>query len=752
MLTGESLPVNKISTDKLINLDLNHPMLNASLQKHLLYNGTNVVSIEGEAVALVIRTGFRSSKGMLIRSILHPKPQSFKFYKDSIIFVMFLAFIAFLGFLFTIYQFTNQGESIYVIIVAGLDLITIAVPPGLISCLSVGLSIAMLRLKSKSIFCISPTRINVAGQINFCLFDKTGTLTINNLILKNVIDDSLEASSNLKMEQQVIMSACHSLLMIENKICGDPLDIEMFKYTGSRFLSSTKIETSNKSVIEIIKTFDFDPVLRRMSTIVNFENNLYCLTKGAPESVLKLLHHVPPGFESALELNSKLGYRILALAINKIVDGEIVRELTEKQMTFVGFLIYENKLKDDTPSTILELQNANIHCAMCTGDNLLTAIAVAKSCNMLKNQNQGNSLLIPILEGSFIKWKNYESLETLNIESKDMRHFEFAIDGDAFEFMRSTQSKEYLQNVVSRTIVFARMNPEQKKNVAELIRENGYYVMFTGDGANDCAALKTCDVGLSLSDAEASIAAPFTSKNFEISCVPELIKEGRASLVTSFGCFKFMALYSMIQFSSVTILYSIGANLGDLQFLYVDLALVLPLAVLMSNSKSAKQLSSDRPDVNLFSPKVLIPLVLHILTQLLGQIGMYYFVQKQSFYKPPVVDFETKEFTCFETSAIFLYSNFLYIIYAFLYYAGAPHRMSMQRSRTFLLAITISTLLCVFILFSNLFNSLLSLLEMPVYFKFLILLYSMASFGILWIFEHIVFLKFADLVKARKLD
>lgn len=56
-------------------------------------------------------------------------------------------------------------------------------------------------------------------------------------------------------------------------------------------------------------------------------------------------------------------------------------------------------------------------------------------------------------------------------------------------------------------------------------------------------------------------------------------REGRAALVTSFSCFKYMALYSLIQFTSVTLLYAFGSNLGDFQFLYIDLFLILPIAV-----------------------------------------------------------------------------------------------------------------------------------------------------------------------------
>ena len=55
-----------------------------------------------------------------------------------------------------------------------------------------------------------------------------------------------------------------------------------------------------------------------------------------------------------------------------------------------------------------------------------------------------------------------------------------------------------------------------------------------GDGANDCVALKQGDVGVSLSEAEASIAAPFTSKVQNISCIVDLLLEGKASLTTSF--------------------------------------------------------------------------------------------------------------------------------------------------------------------------------------------------------------------------
>ncbi|GKT85146.1 hypothetical protein Ct61P_02996 [Colletotrichum tofieldiae] len=109
------------------------------------------------------------------------------------------------------------------------------------------------------------------------------------------------------------------------------------------------------------------------------------------------------------------------------------------------------------------------------------------------------------------------------------------------------------------------MSPDEKHELVEKLQGIGYCCGFCGDGANDCGALKAADVGISLSEAEASVAAPFTSRVFDIGCVPQVIREGRAALVTSFSCFKYMSLYSAIQFTSVSFLYATASNLGDFQ-------------------------------------------------------------------------------------------------------------------------------------------------------------------------------------------
>ena len=154
------------------------------------------------------------------------------------------------------------------------------------------------------------------------------------------------------------------------------------------------------------------------------------------------------------------------------------------------------------------------------------------------------------------------------------------------------------------------MGPDDKANLIELMQEDGTHVAMVGDGANDCIALKKADIGISISNTEASIAAPFTSRREDISCVPILLKEGRGSLAMSFQAFKFVELQSVIQFFSITLLYQVGTDMSDNEVLYINLFIVLPLSIFMSWTKPSEILTKNIPHVSLFKPSFLFSLVL----------------------------------------------------------------------------------------------------------------------------------------------
>ena len=126
-----------------------------------------------------------------------------------------------------------------------LDLITVVVPPALPATLSIGTSFAISRLRKLGIFCISPSRVNVAGQINVCCFDKTGTLTEDGLDILGVrapernadqFGELLEDIHDLPASREKAnflhaLATCHSLKMVDGEVIGDPLDVKMFEFT-----------------------------------------------------------------------------------------------------------------------------------------------------------------------------------------------------------------------------------------------------------------------------------------------------------------------------------------------------------------------------------------------------------------------------------------------------------------------------------------------------------------------------------------
>ena len=133
----------------------------------------------------------------------------------------------------------------HTILVRALDLITVVVPPALPATLSIGTGFAIGRLRKFGIYCISPSRVNIAGKINVCCFDKTGTLTEDGLDILGVrsleknlnrFGELLENVHDLPLGRDKAsflhaLATCHSLKMVDGETIGDPLDVKMFDFT-----------------------------------------------------------------------------------------------------------------------------------------------------------------------------------------------------------------------------------------------------------------------------------------------------------------------------------------------------------------------------------------------------------------------------------------------------------------------------------------------------------------------------------------
>ena len=243
------------------------------------------------------------------------------------------------------------------------------------------------------------------------------------------------------------------------------------------------------------------------------------------------------------------------------------------------------------------------------------------------------------------------------------------------------EKQKYYSNwykyVLKNCFIYARMKPDDKSLLVECLKEQKYVVCMCGDGANDCGALKNAEVGVSLSHEVASISAPFSSQVPDISSVLNVLLEGKAALVTSIQTFKFMMIYSLIQFISVTILSITNSYLSDYQFLASDLFIIFPLAFLISRTETETVLTPDIPTGSLVSFPIISSIVLQAIIMFLFQFAAVVLVRKQKWYKMMCGFYEEEELvSCYENTAVFLVSNVQYLISAISFSITYPFKKS----------------------------------------------------------------------------
>ncbi|KAJ8927052.1 hypothetical protein NQ314_020520 [Rhamnusium bicolor] len=616
--------------------------------------------------------------------------------------------------------------------------------------MTVGKLYALNRLKNYKIFCMNSRVINVSGSVDCICFDKTGTLTEDELdmwgivpVEDNKIKTALKDVKALSSTSRLLrgMATCHSLSIINNELCGDPLDVKMFESTGwilddvyDKASDGTRTNKHHHVVIkpdtssneedveiEIIHQFQFTSLLQRMSVVTKASDtssySVYC--KGSPEMIISLSQpsSVPDNILSRLKGYTCQGYRVIALGkrdLEEISSEDIAklhREEVECDLEFIGLIVLENKLKPQTTGVIRTLKEANLKVVMITGDNIQTGLHVAKECQMV----DPDQTIIEVVaqeptryeaatidyhissQPSVYEKKIQYNGNNLDIERNQTLNYCFAITGHSWGTVVK-YFPELVPKIVAKGVVFARMSGMQKQQLIEEVKNLGYYVAMCGDGANDCGALKAAHVGISLSEAESSVASPFTSKEPNISCIPKVIKEGRAALVTSFGVFKLMLCYSLTEFASVIILYNIDANLTSMQFLFIDICLILNFASFFGITKAYDTLDKVPPMTSLMGFIPISSMSFFMLLTTCFQIIAYYYIQTYEWFTPFVFNEEDdKNFLSYENYAIFTASMFQYITMAVVFSKGKPYRKQLYTNIFFTFSLLISTAVCVYI-------------------------------------------------------
>jgi predicted P-type ATPase len=539
MLTGESVPVTKTALHS-----SNETYDTSAHKRHTLFSGTHMIQSRyygGEHVlARVVKTGFDTTKGALVKSILYPSPVGLQFYKDSLKFVLALFVVAGAGTGYCLYLYIHRKADIREMVIRSLDVITIVVPPALPAAMTVGIVYSQSRLKRLGIFCISPPKINTCGKVKLTCFDKTGTLTQDGLDVHSVLPSADStfaepiAECDLDDRSRLVqaMATCHSLTQIDEELTGDPLDLSMFQFTKWHLEEPGEDETTRYDMLApsivrpskivkleeigdapefpyqvgIIRQFPFSSTLQSMSVICKelSSQSMVAFTKGAPEKVSAMCHPqtLPNDFAARLSQYAAQGYRVIALAYKEMPARfkwreaqRVKRDIVECDLIFLGLLVMQNTLKPETTPVIRLLHNANIRTVMITGDNILTAISVARDCEMVKTNDQ-----IFVVE---VKQKDccapelvYQSIGSASVPTGcpssgclsldcSLSHQHLAIDGKTWTQIKAFYP-DLLPSLLVRTTVFARFQPDQKTQLVTYMQSLDYVVSMVGDGANDC--------------------------------------------------------------------------------------------------------------------------------------------------------------------------------------------------------------------------------------------------------------------------
>jgi cation-transporting ATPase 13A3/4/5 len=198
-----------------------------------------------------------------------------------------------------------------------------------------------------------------------------------------------------------------------------------------------------------------------------------------------------------------------------------------------------------------------------------------------------------------------------------------------------------------------------------------------------------------------------------------------------------MALYSLIQFTSVGILYTITTSLADYQFVYIDLVTVFPLAISMSYTNAANELRGRRPEGTLISFNILMSLVGATLFQAAALLISLELLRTQKWFTPTDPD-DFKSPHGDENTLIFSISNVLYVAICLAFNSDSTYRKPFYNNMAFTLTLIALGIAAGYLILlpARFIRDLLSLVEFPFAFRIVLLVFSGGVVVSLLIFER----------------
>ncbi|KAJ9137522.1 Cation-transporting ATPase [Pleurostoma richardsiae] len=565
MLSGESTPLLKDSVQlRPADASLDSEGLDKNA---FLWGGTKVLQIthgtadeekptlasgvppppDKGAMGIVIKTGFETSQGSLVRTMIYSTERVSANNLEALLFILFLLIFAIAASWYVWDEGVKRDRKRSKLLLDCVLIITSVVPPELPMELSLAVNTSLAALAKFAIFCTEPFRIPFAGRIDIACFDKTGTLTGEDLVVEGIAglglghsgtDTPREADgahshiapvSQSSLETTLVLATAHALVKLdEGEIVGDPMEKATLVALG---WSLGKQDTlTNKSAtaagggvtgtVQIRRRFQFSSALKRQSSVATVHGRdpatgkklqgTFAGVKGAPETIMGMLINVPADYEETYRYFTRKGSRVLALAYKQLTTdkelgshkiNDLKREDVEASLTFAGFLVLHCPLKEDAKQAVQMLNESSHRVIMITGDNPLTAAHVAREVEIIDR----TALILDVPEDKSSQdkliWHSVDGRTRIvvdpgkPIDSSILESYDLCVTGYA---LAKFQGQPGWKQILRYAWVYARVSPKQKEEILLGYKDMGYYTLMAGDGTNDVGALKQAHIGVAL--------------------------------------------------------------------------------------------------------------------------------------------------------------------------------------------------------------------------------------------------------------
>jgi Ca2+-transporting ATPase len=475
-LTGESLPVTK-NTDA-----LPENTLLAERSNMLFMN--NVVT-RGRAEMLVTATGMATEIGKLAQLLSETQEQETPLQNQLNRLGKRLAALALMIVLILFASALWRGEPLIETAFTAIALAVAAIPEGLPAVVTVTLALGMHRMAQHKAIVKRLSAVETLGCTTVICTDKTGTLTLNQMTVRQVFHHENFASPN-KLFLPLML--CNDSQLNDTQIIGDPMEGALLMFAQKADLNYLDAQMEFPRLAEI----PFDTQHKFMATFHQQGNEVLIFVKGAPEVILECCHLTNEEHTALLAKNAEMaetGLRVLGVATGKIAVCDFSENTLFKHienLKFTSLIGLQDPPREDVKDAIRLCQRAGIAVKMITGDQAITACAIARELGL-----HGETL-------------NGQDLAALNDEELAAR--------------------------INDISIFARIAPEQKMRLVNALKKAGHVVAMTGDGVNDAPALKAADIGIAMGKSGSDVAKEaatmiLTDDNF--TTIVNAVSEGR---------------------------------------------------------------------------------------------------------------------------------------------------------------------------------------------------------------------------------